>query len=51
MLAVGRSRPLCLEAALAHVTLHTNRELCPIADTGQMLVMAPGMPAPPALPP
>lgn len=33
MLAVGGSRPLCLEAALVHVTLHTAWELCPQSPT------------------
>ena len=32
-LAVGWSRPLCLEAALAHVTLHTDWQLCPRSPT------------------
>ena len=37
MLAVGQSRPLCLEAALAHDTSHQLRALPRITNTRQML--------------
>ena len=33
VLAAGQSRPLCLKAALAHVTLHTSWALCPGSPT------------------
>ena len=42
MLAVGQSRPLCLEAALTHDTSHRLRALPRITNTRQMLATAPG---------